>query len=65
MVDSCLFRRFVQIVDCCKYLGQQSSDSEAKGLVSILTNLNINDPKLSIRVKQALQSAPQEGETSG
>ena len=55
------FRRIVQIIDCCKYLGQQSSECETKGLVSILSNLNANDPKLSLRVKQTLQSAQQEG----
>ncbi len=60
-ISVCLCRRVVQIVDCCRYLGQQSAECDTKGLVSILTNCSPADPKLSLRVKQTLQTAQQEG----
>ena len=56
------YRRYVQILDCAKYLTQQSSEMDTnKNMVSILSNHKINSPEISIRVKQVLVNAQQEG----
>ena len=55
-------RRYVQILDCAKYLTQQSSEMEtSKSMVSILSNHKVHSPEISIRVKQVLVNAQQEG----
>ncbi|KAK2182507.1 hypothetical protein NP493_352g03040 [Ridgeia piscesae] len=53
--------RFLQIVDCCKYLAQQSGDCEPHGLACILSPYKVTSADISIRVKQAISSAQQDG----
>lgn len=60
--ELCYFRRYVQIVDCAKYLGTQTSQEETtKGMVSVLTNHGITSAHVSIRVKQVITTAQHEG----
>ena len=54
----------MQVVDCAKYLAQQctdTSDSGGSSMVSILSKHQVNSPEISIRVKQVLSSALDEG----
>ena len=57
------YRRYVQIVDCAKYLSAQTGveETSSAAMVSVLTNHKINSPDVSIRVKQVITTAQQEG----
>ena len=59
--DYLRYRSFLQIIDCCKYLAQQSGDCESRGLACILTPYKVASVDISIRVKQAISSAQQDG----
>ena len=49
-------------MDCAKYLSTQTGVEEgSSGMVSVLTNHKINSPDISIRVKQVITTAQQEG----
>ena len=58
----CCFRRFMQIVSVSQYLSKQSSECDPKGMVCILSNLDANDLRLSLRLRHVLASIHQEGQ---
>jgi protein SMG5 len=53
--------RFLQILDCCKYLAQQSPSCDLHSMVCLLTKTKINSPDVSIRTKDIILLAQREG----
>ena len=60
-----LIRRFFQIIDCCKYLSQQSGFSDPKGMVCVLTNQDVKGLDASLRVRHAVGVAQEQGRQTG
>ncbi|XP_013389352.1 protein SMG5 [Lingula anatina] len=52
---------FIQLVDCYKYMAQQSTECDPKAMVAILTNYNLSNSDVPPRVQQAITTAQQEG----
>lgn len=57
-------RRFLQVVDCSKYFGQQNSGCDPQSMVCILTYSKPAGPEASQRYKQAVLTAQQDGTSS-
>ena len=58
------FRRFIQIVDCCKYLANQTPNCDIRSMVCLLTKVSINSSDVSIRTKEVISLSLKEGKAS-